>query len=162
MLSLIRKGHGGWYLMKSNVLQEIIPPDDEWNTYIVKMWLLGNQVSQDVIGVEMDGTLEDLKRLQIIIESKQIPVENTKELQSFGIILGKVFVNETPDYDWWVVNDEHGKDVCIRYKETSLLIFPLTIISKRIEDGELFDVVELYRLLTVDLERIKNENYANV
>ncbi len=148
--------------MKSNVLQEIIPPDDEWTTYIAKMWLLGKQVSQDVIGVEMDGTLEDLKRLQIIIESKQIPVENTKELQSFGIILGKVFVNETPDYDWWIVNNEYGKDVCIRYKETSLLIFPLTIISKRIEDGELFDVVKLYRLLMVDLERIKNENYANV
>lgn len=147
--------------MKRNDPQEIMPPDEEWTTYIAKMWLLGSQICQDTIAVEMDGTREDLKRLQLIIESGQIPTENTKELQSLGIILGKVFVNETPGYDWWIVNDEYGKDVCIRYKETSLLIFPLTIISKRIEDGELFDVVELYRLLTNDLERIKNDNYSN-
>ncbi|MGH1380130.1 MAG: DUF3806 domain-containing protein [Shewanella xiamenensis] len=49
----------------------------------------------------------------------------------------------------------------MRYKETSLLIFPLTMLSKRIEDGDKFDVYELFHGLRQDLERIKNENYAN-
>ncbi|WP_455211916.1 DUF3806 domain-containing protein [Kaarinaea lacus] len=141
--------------------QTIQAPDDEWITYIAKMWLLGSQISSDILGVEMDGSLEDLNRLQQIVDSKKIPVSNTQELQSLGIIFGKVFVNETPNYDWWVVEDEYGKDACIRYRETSLIVFPQTIISKRVEDGDKIDVVELYSGLKQDLERIRYENYKN-
>ena len=141
--------------------QVILAPDDEWVTYIAKMWLLGSQISEDVTGQEMDGSMQDIHRLQTIIDSGKIPVENTQELQSLGIVFGKVFVNETPDYDWWVVEDEYGKDACVRYKETTLLIFPQTMLSKRIEDGEHVDVAELFTGLREDLERIKNENYSN-
>lgn len=141
--------------------QIILAPDDEWVTYIAKMWLLGSQISSDIISEKMDGSLDDLKRLQQIINSNQIPVSNTQELQSLGIVFGKVFVNETPNFNWWVVKDEYGKDACIRYKETNLLIFPQTMISKRVEDSEKIDVFELFYSLKDDLERIKNENYAN-
>lgn len=141
--------------------QVILAPDEEWLTYIAKMWLLGSQISEDVTGQKMDGSMQDLDRLQNIIDSNQIPVTNTQELQSLGIVFGKVFANETPDYDWWVVEDEYGKDACIRYKETTLLIFPQTMLSKRIEDGEHVDVAELYSRLRQDLEKIKNKNYAN-
>ena len=141
--------------------QVIIAPDEEWITYIAKMWLLGSQISQEITGKKMDGSMQDLDRLQAIIASGQIPIENTQELQSLGIIFGKVFVNETQDYDWWVVEDDYGKDACIRYKETSLLIFPQTMLSKRIEDGETVNVSELFHGLRAQLERIKNESYAN-
>lgn len=109
----------------------------------------------------MDGSLEDLSRLQAVIDSDQVPIENTQELQSLGIVFAKVFVNETPNYDWWIVEDEYGKDACLRFKETSLLIFPLTILSKRIEDGEKFDVSELLHALRKNLECIKHEHYAD-
>lgn len=141
--------------------QVILAPDEEWLTYIAKMWLLGSQISEDVTGQKMDGSMQDLDRLQNIIDSNQIPVTNTQELQSLGIVFGKVFVNETPDYDWWIVEDEYGKDACIRYKGTTLLIFPQTMLSKRIEDGEQVDVAELFTRLRQDLEQIKNKNYAN-
>lgn len=141
--------------------QVILAPDDEWVTYIAEMWLLGSQISEDVTGQEMDGSMQDIHRLQTIIDSGKIPVENTQELQSLGIVFGKVFVNETPDYDWWVVEDEYGKDACVRYKKTTLLIFPQTMLSKRIEDGEQVDVAELFTGLREDLERIKKENYSN-
>ncbi len=141
--------------------QVIAAPDEEWLTYIAKMWLLGSQISKEELGEEMDGSLEDLVRLQKIIDSNQIPASNSQELQSLGIVLGKVFIEEAPDYDWWVVEDEYGKDACIRYKQTSLIIFPQTMISKRIEDGEEMDVSGFYQMLKEDLEQIKNENYTN-
>ncbi len=141
--------------------QVISAPDDEWTTYIAKMWLLGNQISKDILEEEMDGTLADLSRLQKIIDSNGIPASNTQELQSLGIVFGKMFVENTPDYDWWVVEDEYGKDVCLRYKETSLMIFPQTMISKRIEDSEELEITEFYKMLKQDLEQIKSENYAN-
>jgi hypothetical protein len=140
--------------------QVIVAPDEEWVTYIAKMWLLGSQISQDVTGDKMDGSLFDLDRLQEIINSNTIPASNTLELQSLGIIFGKVLVNEIPNYDWWVVEDEHGKDVCIRYSNTTLLAFPQTMISKRIEKGEKVDVSTLFYGIREDLERIKKENYS--
>ena len=142
--------------------QMIIAPDEEWITYIAKMWLLGSQISEDILGKKMDGSMQDVERLQDIVDSKKIPVENTQEIQALGIVLGKVFVNETPNYDWWVIEDEYGKDACVRYKETSLLTFPQTMLSKRIEDGEEINVSGLFHGLREELEKIKNENYAKV
>ena len=75
------------------------------------------------------------------------------------MVFGSVFIEETENYDWWVVEDEYGTDICIRYKETSLMVFPLTMISKRIEDGETVSVIDLFSNLKADLERIRKENY---
>ena len=141
--------------------QVITAPDEEWITYIAKMWLLGSQISEEIAGHKMDGSMDDLDRLQTIVDSAQIPVGNTQQLQSLGIVFGKVFVSETAGYDWWVIEDEYGKDACVRYKDTSLLIFPQTMLSKRIEDGAEIDVVALFNGLRQELERRKKEIYAN-
>ncbi len=141
--------------------QVITAPDEEWITYLAKMWLLGNEISTNILGEEMDGSLDDLERLQRIIDSNEIPVEKTQLLQSLGIVFGKVFVNQTPDFDWWVLEDEYGKDACVRYKETTLLVFPQTMISKRIEDREEIEVGELFKDLEEKIESIKLESYPN-
>ncbi len=65
------------------------------------------------------------------------------------------------NYDWWVAEHEHGKDACIRYKETTLIIFPQTMLSKRIEDGEQLNVSKLFRGLSKELKRIIKKNYKN-
>ena len=125
------------------------------------MWLLGNQISKEVIGEEINGSIADLQRIQMILQSKQIPVANTQQLESLGIVFGTVFVNETPCYDWWIVEDEYGKNACVRYKETNLLAFPQTMISTRLEEGEEVNVQELFTSLSERLETIRMENYAN-
>lgn len=38
------------------------------------------------------------------------------------------------------LTDEYGTDPTLRYRETSLHINALTMLSKRIEDGEVIDV----------------------
>ena len=141
--------------------QVISAPDDEWIDYIARMWLLGSQISEQITGDKMNGSMDDLDRLQTIVDSAQIPIDHSQELESLGIVFGKVFVNATANYDWWVMEDEYGKDVCIRYKETSLLIFPQTMLSKRIEDGAVLNVIDLFNDIRQELDRIKNENFAN-
>jgi len=83
--------------------------------------------------------------------------EATYTLQALGLAFGRAFLNEFPDYDWWMVEDEHGRDPAIRYKETSLLVFPMTMISKRVEDGEPFDVGELFDGLAKQLAELIDE-----
>lgn len=141
--------------------QVISAPDDEWIDYIARMWLLGSQISEQITGHKMDASMSDLGRLQTIVDSAQIPIDSTQELESLGIVFGKVFVNATANYDWWIMEDEYGKDVCIRYKETSLLIFPQTMLSKRIEDGAVLNMIDLFHSIRQELDRIKNENFAN-
>lgn len=141
--------------------QNILAPDEEWIDYIARMWLLGSQIADDVLGERMDGSLADLERLQRIVDSGEVPAENTQELQALGIVFGKVFVNATPGWDWWVVEDEYGKDACVRYRHTTLLAFPQTMISKRVEDGEEVAVAALYAGLTRQLEEIRLANYAD-
>ena len=46
-----------------------------------------------------------------------------------------------------------------RFPRTSILVFPLTWISKRIERGEKVDVIELYASLCQTVERMQSEGY---
>ena len=141
--------------------QVILPPDEEWVAYIAKMLILGDEISMDVIGEKMDGSLDDLERIQKIIDSNKIPTENTQELQSLGILFGKIFVNQATEYDWWIVEDDDGRDVCIRYKRTSLKIFPRTVISKRIEDSKEVNVPELFHNLKSHLAEIEPKMFSH-
>lgn len=70
--------------------------------------------------------------------------EATYTLQALGLAFGKVFIEENAGYDWCMVQDEFGRDPAMRYKQSSLLAYPRTMISKRIEDGESVDVTELF------------------
>lgn len=65
------------------------------------------------------------------------------ELQSLGIVLGDAFVQELK-MEWIMVEDDYGRDPALRLPGTSVIMYPLTMISKRIERGERVDVFELF------------------
>lgn len=111
----------------------------------------------DALGQKLDGTTGDLELIQTVLDRNLVGGESTYSLQALGMAFGKVFVNENAGYDWWMVEDEYGRDPAIRYEKTSLLAFPLTMISKRIEDGERVDIIEMYQGLRERLEDLKRE-----
>ena len=84
-----------------------------------------------------------LGTLRALLEAKVFSPDQTYELQSMGIVLGDVFIQDM-GFHWVIVEDNYGRDHAIRYEETSVLTFPLTMISKRVERGETVDVFELY------------------
>jgi len=43
-----------------------------------------------------------------------------------------------------MIEDEYGRDPAIGYKKTTLLVFPQTMISKRVESGEVVDMRMMY------------------
>ena len=51
---------------------------------------------------------------------------------------------------WVVVEDEHGRSPAVRMPGTSVILFPLTMISKRVEQGESVDVFELFNSLAAN------------
>ena len=81
-----------------------------------------------------------LGTLRALLAAEVFSAEQTYELQAMGIVLGDVFVQDM-GFHWIMVADEHGRDPAVKFQDTSVILFPLTMISKRIERGEAVDVL---------------------
>jgi len=141
--------------------QQIEAPSDADIDSIARAWVHAKAVSRDVLGISLDGSSDDLSRLQRILDSGVIERQATYTLQSLGIAFGYVFVNENRGFDWWMVQDEYGRDPAIRYERSSLLAYPRSMLSKRVEDGETVDVADLYEGLRARLSGLIEEGHGN-
>ena len=141
--------------------QTIEAPTESDVERIAHQLIHAKQVVEQATGRDLTGGVGDLALLQATLDAKLIEPEATYSLQALGIAFGKVFVENNEFYDWWMVEDEYGRDPAIRYKETTLLVFPQTMISKRVEAGQPVGVQEMYEGLCVQLEEIRLENYPD-
>lgn len=89
------------------------------------------------------GELDDLRVLQELLDQRVLDSDQTYELQSLGVVLGDVMVAQL-GFAWVVVEDELGRSRALRMGESDELIFPVTMISKRVERDIRFSVEELY------------------
>lgn len=76
------------------------------------------------------------------------------ELQCLGIVLGDAFVQELR-MEWIMVEDQYGRDPAVRMPGTSIILFPLTMISKRMERGEKVDVFEVFNGVAAHVEDLR-------
>lgn len=132
--------------------------NQEWKNYLASHleWVDGwiNPGSEP----KFQGPEGRVKLLQLIIDSGEISVEETVELQCLGTYLGQAIVEKT-GWEWCVVKDEYGTDLGIQVPGKTAWLFPVTMISKRIEDGEDCDVSSIFSnvipmALKVDAENI--------
>jgi hypothetical protein len=84
-----------------------------------------------------------LRLLDTILRSNWIEPSETWKLQCLGITFGDAMAQKL-GLVWVAVEDEHGRDPALRDEETSIVAFPMTTISKRIESGETVDVKQLF------------------
>ena len=94
----------------------------------------------------------DLPFLQRLIDDKAFTRTEPYELQSLGVTFGDVMASELP-LKWVMVTDEYGTDPTLRFKNTTLQINALTMISKRVERGESVDLDELLQTTREYLKR---------
>ncbi|HEX5277042.1 MAG TPA: DUF3806 domain-containing protein [Fluviicoccus sp.] len=122
--------------------------------------LLGDadKLARERCGATLDGSLRDLSRLQQVLDSGALHRDDAYPLQILGMAFGRLFVNENPQYDWWMVEDAEGREPAVRYQESSLLLFPQTMISKRLESDGRVDVAHFYDELLEELETLIAEN----
>lgn len=86
---------------------------------------------------------KSLPQIQRSLDAELFTPQHTNELQSVGLALGDYIQTVYPDFHWAVTRDEYGRDWSLQYKTLSLSVFPMTMISKRVEDGESVNVQEL-------------------
>ena len=85
---------------------------------------------------------QKLRLLDAILKNGWIQPSETWKLQSLGITLGDAFVQRC-GFEWVSVEDAYGRDPALRLPETTVILYPLTMISKRVEKGESVDVYSL-------------------
>lgn len=110
----------------------------------MRQWVKGHySENADERYSTVEGKLE---LLDVILKAGWIKPGETGSLQCLGITLGDALAQKL-GLHWVQVEDSYGIDPALRYKETSVLLFPLTMISKRVEQGEEFNVHHLFELL---------------
>jgi hypothetical protein len=97
-----------------------------------------------------------LRLLATILEENWIQPNETWKLQSLGVALGDALVQQL-GLVWATVEDDRGCDPALRDPGTSIVIFPLTMISKRIERGEAVDIRKLFAGICSKITRLRNE-----
>jgi len=126
-----------------------------------------NQTIAKILNIDEDeieafhNSDQTISLIQKMIDKKVFQAEDTDELQSLGIALGDYIQYKNNDFHWAVVRDEYGRDVCLQFKTFPITVFPMTMISKRIEDGESINVSELMSNLVDKVIELSNNEEFN-
>jgi Domain of unknown function (DUF3806) len=91
----------------------------------------------------LTGTAADISLLQEILDGGPYTDSAEDELIALGTSLGDLFAKAL-DLKWIRFADKHGADLGLRYRKTSIVIFPRDMIIKRAENGEVPDIQHLY------------------
>jgi hypothetical protein len=97
-----------------------------------------------------------LGTVRAFLQGEVFKPDQKYELQCLGIVLGDVFVQDM-GMEWIMVEDEYGRDPAVRLPNTTIILYPMTMISKRIERGEKIDVFELYNGTAAQVEALKDK-----
>ena len=133
------------------------PLSDDDLTGLASQWMSVVQLVREEYDEEFDLQIRSLILLQRVLDDELLEPTNTYGLQCLGVALGRIFAENIKELDWWIVDDEYGRDPCLRYLESSLQVNPVTMISKRVERGERVQVQELFEQTLESVARISTE-----
>jgi len=98
-------------------------------------------------------TRQDLPTLQRLLDDRVFSKTQTYELQCLGVAFGDVLASELP-LRWMMVTDAFGTDPTLRYKDSSIQINALTMISKRVEDDRETKLADLMEGIRYSLKQM--------
>lgn len=101
-------------------------------------------IGQRHFGQSLRHDKSDLRLLQRIADDKLIKQDNVEMLQALGIVLGNTLAREL-ELDWKVYSDEVGRSRALCVPDTEYCLFPLTMLSRRLEVGLAIDVNHIYK-----------------
>ncbi|MDE0885029.1 MAG: DUF3806 domain-containing protein [Myxococcota bacterium] len=116
---------------------------------------LAKTLSRRHLGTPLTGgEIRDLEIIQRLLDSQSIEREDVFEQQALGLALGDVMAQNL-DLHWVVVDDDYGRSRALRWKQEEDLFFPVTLFSKRIQQGRPVEVHELYDVVADRVATLK-------
>ena len=115
--------------------------EDQLNLEAARAWLKGHFSENE--DLKYEPIAGKLRLLEAILASRWVEPSETWKLQALGICLGDALAQELL-MDWVIVDDEYSRSPALNWPGTTIYTFPQTLISKRIERGEIVDVKVLF------------------
>jgi hypothetical protein len=106
--------------------------------------------------VELRRTHNDLSLLQRLADDDILRRSKYSELESVGVVFGQILATEAP-LKWITVELEGERRLALQYPHTTVIVFPATMIAKRIERGEQLDLRGLFVGVVTQVEKMKND-----
>jgi hypothetical protein len=102
------------------------------------------RVVDDLLGGEMlTQTSSDLGTLQTLVDHDAMRNANYEAWVALGIAFGDALADHVPGLAWRLVTDQNRTYAALQYAQTALSVAAPTMLWKRVERGENFDLVDL-------------------
>lgn len=103
------------------------------------------------------GDDSDLELLQRLLDDQVFVPAETYELQSLGLAFGDA-IRKRLGLDWIMADDEYGRGPALLQSRSSIIIYPLTMISQRVEAGEQLQLRDLVAWLERELRELRRRD----
>jgi len=102
-----------------------------------------DQLARRHLGTQIHHDMRDLDMLQGIIDGKVIGADESAKLQAMGVVLGNL-LEKNLNLDWMSYEDEVGYSRALCVTGTQHCLFPITMLSRRLEVGLDVNVKNVY------------------
>ncbi len=105
-----------------------------------------NELAQSRLGASLRRDLSDLDTLQRIIDGNLVKREDYASQQAMGVVMAQVFLADFPQtLEWKIYRDSLGRSRALCAKGTMECLFPITMLSRRMEVGSQPNVRKIYQ-----------------
>lgn len=119
----------------------LLRADERERIEAARLWIKGHFTSDpEGAYASVEGKLSVI---DAILMNGWVERDETWKLQALGIAFGDALAQKLM-LDWVTVDDEYGCDPALNWPGTSVYSYPLTTISKRVEQGDSLDVWEFF------------------
>ena len=112
--------------------QTFTEPSEEDYTHLARMWISAKNLIEEEYSYTITQSEDDLQYLQKIIDDDLLGNQNEYGYHCLGTAFGRILAKNIEGLDWWAVEDDYGRDIVIRYRETSLIFNVIPLIWRRV------------------------------
>lgn len=123
------------------------------HNYLDKQRKLADSSIRKAVGRQLNQNKGDIRLLQRAIDKGAFADADKETLQALGAALGDVFANEHKKINWRVYEDELGASHAICLDDTEHCLFPMTMLSRRMEAGLVPNVSTIFNTNLASLKQ---------
>ena len=97
---------------------------------------------------------KDIDNLQKVVDSGKFNKNQRSAWESFGIAFGTILVNEMDGMEWVTVIDGAKEFPALRFADSSLMVYPMSLIWNKVRNGEKVNLKEEFESIKAEVEKI--------
>jgi len=127
--------------------------NDQEIDFLADAWSRADQAVQQRYGKPLEKNLAGIRLLQTLLDTDAEAISP----HAYGVALGRVLVASISGLDWTIIEDEYGRDIVLRFDNTSLVVNVIGMINKRAKMREAIDLPALFESARQSVDRLRTK-----